>query len=293
MKIAVKSKDLKKSFGDFHAVQGVTFEVPHGQCVSLLGPNGAGKTTTLKMIMGLLKPTDGELTILGKDSSQIGYNEKKSIGLVPQDDNLDPDLTVEQNLKTYGQFYGLKNNFIEEQTTVALDFVSLNDRRKAKIGELSGGMRRRISFARALISDPDLVILDEPTTGLDPQARHMLWQKVRNLKSEGKTILLTTHYMDEAERLSDLIILVDHGKVIAKGSPRELIKEHVEPHVFEADKPLPKGMDKYRLEDIGESVLIYADDLSPEKKLESFHHRPANLEDVFLKLTGRSLRESN
>ncbi len=293
MNNAVKLDKIHKKFGEFEAVKEVSFSVPEGKCVSLLGPNGAGKTTSLKMIMGLLKPSSGELEILGAQANEINHHIKSRIGLVPQDDNLDPDLTVEENLYVFGSYYGLKKEFIKEQTTKVLEFVSLADRRKAKISELSGGMRRRISFARALVSDPDLVILDEPTTGLDPQARHMLWQKVRNLKAEGKTILLTTHYMDEAERLSDLIVLVDHGQVIAKGSPRELIKEHVEPHVFEAEKPLPQGLEKFRNEDIGESVLIYSTDLSPEKKLGTFHHRPANLEDVFLKLTGRSLRESN
>jgi lipooligosaccharide transport system ATP-binding protein len=280
------------------AVQGITFTVPQGKCIGLLGPNGAGKTTTMRMLIGLTAPTAGELTVFGEKPFTISRATKKRIGLVPQEDNLDPDLSVEQNLFIYGRYFGIAHAVLATRVPELLAFMQLTEKAQARVMQLSGGMKRRLVIARALISDPDLIILDEPTTGLDPQARVMIWQKLVDLKKRGKTLLLTTHYMDEAQRLCDHIVLIDHGKVLDAGTPQELIARHVKGQVYEVHKPLPQssltqlmGVDQ---EDIGDSVLFYVNDgkqltgALPEN--HTYLHRPANLEDVFLRLTGRVLR---
>jgi lipooligosaccharide transport system ATP-binding protein len=293
----IHAQDLRRSFGSFEAVKGVSFRVTEGQFIGLLGPNGAGKTTTMRMIMGMTRPSSGTLDVFGVPSAGIGRAEKARIGLVPQEDNLDPDLSVRQNLEVYGSYFGLPKATVTERVDTLLRFMELAEKKEADVRALSGGMKRRLVIARALIADPDLVILDEPTTGLDPQARVLIWQRLLALKAQGKTILLTTHYMDEAQRLCDRIIVIDGGKVLDEGSPKELIARHVEEHVFELQKPLPKGVEKLdiRSEDIGDTVLFYTDDASRMRTFLKadmvYLHRPANLEDVFLKLTGRKLRE--
>jgi lipooligosaccharide transport system ATP-binding protein len=277
------------------AVKGISFEVGTGTCTGLLGPNGAGKSTTMRMLMGLTQPTDGELTIFGTPIPQLTREQRTRISLVPQEDNLDPDLTVEENLFVYGLFFGIERAILKTRVPQLLTYMQLTEKAKARVNQLSGGMKRRLTIARALINDPDLLILDEPTTGLDPQARVLIWQRILELKKQGKTLLLTTHYMDEAQRLSDHIIMIDHGTVLDEGTPKELIKRHVKPHVFDITKPLPKNLPIEEQEDVGDSVLFYVEDGAGfRKKLpEDAHylHRPANLEDVFLRLTGRKIRE--
>jgi lipooligosaccharide transport system ATP-binding protein len=288
---------LEKRFGDVHAVRGISFAIPAGTCVGLLGPNGAGKTTTMRMIMALTRPTAGKLSIFGRKPAELGRSLRERVGLVPQEDNLDPDLSVQQNLEVYGRYFGIDAAAIATRVPRLLDFMQLGERGGAKVMQLSGGMKRRLIIARALIADPELVILDEPTTGLDPQARVLIWRRLLDLKREGKTLLLSTHYMDEAQRLCDRIIIIDGGKVLDEGSPGELIARHVRRHVLEIAKPLPAGFNEDGLErnDIGDAVLYYTSDpaevtrrLPPEA---TYLRREANLEDVFLRLTGHSLRQ--
>ncbi|MEZ5933961.1 MAG: ATP-binding cassette domain-containing protein [Alphaproteobacteria bacterium] len=299
----IRARNLEKRYGDFQAVRGLDLTVLRGQCVGLLGPNGAGKTTTMRMIMGLTKVTAGELTIFGKSVADLGRADRARIGLVPQEDNLDPDLRVRENLEVYGRYFKLPSAVIRERVLRLLEFMELGEKAGQSVAQLSGGMKRRLVIARALISDPELVILDEPTTGLDPQARVLIWRQLQRLKREGKTLLLTTHYMDEAERLSDHIVIIDEGKILAEGSPAELIRRHVRGHVFDVQKPLPgslangsDALERFECEDIGDSVLFYveqADELRKELSEQAIYlHRPANLEDVFLRLTGRKLREN-
>lgn len=282
------------------AVRGISFAVQSGTCTGLLGPNGAGKSTTMRMLMGLAHSSGGNLTIFGTDTAKLSREQRTRISLVPQDDNLDPDLTVAENLFVYGLFFGLSRAVLKERVPQLLGYMQLADKADARVGQLSGGMKRRLTIARALVNDPDLIIMDEPTTGLDPQARVMIWQRVLELKKQGKTILLTTHYMDEAQRLCDQIILIDHGEILDEGTPAQLIARHVKPHVFDVSKPVPKGLMALPLgqqdsEDVGDSVLYYVDDATTFRKLlpedSTYLHRPANMEDVFLKLTGRKLRE--
>ncbi len=293
----IVAEGLEKRFGSIHAVRGVSFAITSGSCVGLLGPNGAGKTTTMRMIMGLTRPSGGTLLLFGVPPGALDRSLKARVGLVPQEDNLDPDLSVRQNLEVYGRYFGLPSALVAKRVPELLAFMQLGDRGGAKVVQLSGGMKRRLVIARALIADPDLVILDEPTTGLDPQARVLIWRRLLDLKRQGKTLLLTTHYMDEAQRLCDRIIIVDAGRVLDDGTPQELIDRHVRGHVFEVAKPLPDGFveDGLEREDIGDAVLYYA--AEPAEVIRrmpaaaTFLHRPANLEDVFLRLTGRSLRE--
>lgn len=293
----IEANDVKKSFDDFHAVKGISFKVPTGTCVGLLGPNGAGKTTTMRMIMGLSSLTSGSLKVFDVDVANVSRAEKMRIGLVPQEDNLDPDLSVRQNLEVYGSYFGLNKDYIEKHTTELLEFMQLTEKSNNRVNHLSGGMKRRLIIARSLIANPDLVILDEPTTGLDPQARVLIWKSLLKLKEEGKTLLLTTHYMDEAQRLCDNIVIVDGGTVLDEGSPKELIAKHVKNHVFEMAKPLPEKLEKSDTdrEDIGDSVLFYVN--NPDNILKlldgnvTFSQRESNLEDVFLRLTGHKLRE--
>lgn len=308
MSAIITAKDLKKTYGKgektFQAVKGVSFEVEQGTCTGLLGPNGAGKTTTMKMLLGLTTITDGILTVFGEAANNLPRHIKARIGLVPQEDNLDPDLSVEQNLHIYGRYFGIKKDVLTARVPMLLKFMNLTEKTAARVNQLSGGMKRRLVIARALVNDPDLIVLDEPTTGLDPQARVNIWQRVLELKKQGKTLLLTTHYMDEAQRLCDRIIIIDEGKVLDEGTPEDLIDRHIKSHVFDVSKPLPTLLHKNDVpnpppgcecEDVGDSVLFYTDDAATfRKKLPldaEYLHRPANLEDVFLRLTGRSLRE--
>ena len=293
--IAVEA--LEKRYGEVHAVRGVSFSIWPGTCVGLLGPNGAGKTTIMRMIMALATPTAGRLSLFGEAPKALGRSMRERVGLVPQEDNLDPDLSVRQNLEVYGRYFGRPAAELPERVPQLLDFMQLGERANAQVMQLSGGMKRRLVIARSLIANPELIILDEPTTGLDPQARVLIWRRLTDLKREGKTLLLTTHYMDEAQRLCDRIIIIDHGTVLDEGSPQDLIDRHTRAYVVEVPKPLPADFDEAGLErnDIGDAVLYYANDpvgvtarMSPNTTHTT---RLANLEDVFLRLTGHSLRE--
>ncbi len=297
----IQATGLTKTYRTTNAVKGIDFTIEAGGCVGLLGPNGAGKTTTMKMLVGQTTITDGELTLFDVPVSKLSADERGRLGLVSQDNNLDPDLTVEQNLQLYGRYYGLSRDEVAPRVEALLDFVQLKEKRNDSVRALSGGMQRRLVIARALIADPELVILDEPTTGLDPQARVLIWQRVLELKKQGKTLLLTTHYMDEAQRLCDRIIVIDGGEILDDGTPKELIKRHVPTQVYEVNKPLPKALEddlsSFEADDLGDSVQVYVND--PKQLFEKLDHpetqvrlhRPANLEDVFLRLTGRNLRE--
>jgi lipooligosaccharide transport system ATP-binding protein len=297
----VRVEGLSKRFDEHTVVDGVSFSVRRGECLGLLGPNGAGKTTLLRMVLGTAIPSAGNLEVLGRPVPAQAGAVRAQIGVVPQLDNLDPDFSVVENLYIYGRYFGLSRRHLQAQVPVLLEFASLSERGDAKIGDLSGGMKRRLTLARALINDPQLLILDEPTTGLDPQARQLIWRRLRQLLSQGKTLIITTHYMEEAERLCDRVMVMDKGRILATGSPVELIRAHIEPQVIEvfgatAEQWLARqNVLAQRVEHVGETVFCYAQDerpllqsLSQESGLR-FSHRPANLEDVFLKLTGRDL----
>ena len=294
---------LTKHYGGQAVVDGLNLTLESGRCHGLLGPNGAGKTTTLRLALGLIEADAGTVELLGYAMPAQSKRARRKVGVVPQVDSLDPDFTVAENLQTYGRYFGLSGKHIAGRIPDLLDFAGLAGKADAPIATLSGGMKRRLTLARALVNDPDLIILDEPTTGLDPQARHLIWQGLRRLISQGKTLLLTTHFMDEAERLCDVISVLDHGRVITRGSPRELIAGHIEPHVVEV---FGDGLDVWqdcaanlchRCEQAGETLFCYTDDpKAVVTDLETrpglrYLHRPANLEDVFLKLTGRDLRD--
>ncbi|HUW49849.1 MAG TPA: ATP-binding cassette domain-containing protein [Sulfuricella sp.] len=297
-------RNLRKSYGDLEVVAGLDIAVARGECFGLLGPNGAGKTTTLRLALGLTAPDGGEIAMLGLPVPAKAREARMRIGVVPQMDNLDPDFTARENLLIYGRYFGLKDADIAARIPGLLEFAGLSHRADARIEALSGGMKRRLTLARALVNDPDLIFLDEPTTGLDPQARHMMWQWLRRLLTQGKTIVLTTHFMEEAERLCDRVAIMDHGKIIAAGSPHELIRDHIEPQVVEV---YGEGMAGWtaahsrsfceRVEKVGETVFCYTrdcKDLLPHLHSRSdlrYLSRPASLEDVFLKLTGRDLRD--
>ncbi len=299
----IVARGLTKHFGAREAVRGIDLDVPRGGCFGFLGPNGAGKTTTLRMILGQSPLTAGTLSVLGLPVPAGIREIRARTGVVPQSDNQDPDFTVVENLRMYARYFGLKPAQVADRIDELLGFLELSDRKDAKMRELSGGMKRRLSIARALINDPELIMLDEPTTGLDPQVRHLIWTRLRKLKSAGKTLLLTTHYLDEAERLCDQLVVIDRGRIITQGSPRGLIREHVEPHVIElqgeaADVlPVFDGVPGVRVLSVGETHYCYAHELGPVlARLETmpqlqYTHRVANLEDVFLKLTGHDLRE--
>lgn len=300
--------NLRKSYGSGNAghvvIDGLSFSLRRGECYGLLGPNGAGKTTTLRLCLGLTAPDSGEIRLVGQPIPAQARAARSRVGVVPQGDNLDPDFTVAENLLVYGRYFGIANAEIKERIPKLLEFANLTAKRDARIGELSGGMKRRLTLARALVNDPDLIFMDEPTTGLDPQARHLIWDRLKTLLNEGKTILLTTHFMDEAERLCDRLAVIDHGKMIAEGSPRDLIRQHIEAEVVEVygDNARAWGESEgrrkaARLEVSGETVFCYTNDAKP--LLDGLHatqgvrylHRPANLEDLFLKLTGREMRD--
>jgi len=297
-------RDLRKSYDQHEVVSGVTFAIEPGECFGLLGPNGAGKTTTLRLCLGLSDPDGGAIELAGKPVPARAREARAHVGVVPQMDNLDPDFTVAENLLVYGRYFGLSDTDIRARIPQLLEFAELTTRGQSRIQTLSGGMKRRLLLARALINEPDILFMDEPTTGLDPQARHLIWERLKRLLSQGKTILLTTHFMDEAERLCDRIAIMDRGRLIAEGSPRQLIEQHIEPEVVEV---YGEGVAQWatgaardaalRCEQSGETVFCYAADARPLlARLEAarglrYLHRPANLEDVFLKLTGRELRD--
>ncbi|TCJ11932.1 ATP-binding cassette domain-containing protein [Parasulfuritortus cantonensis] len=295
--------NLTKRYGATAVVDGVSLSIRAGQCHGLLGPNGAGKTTTLRLALGLIAADAGDIRLLGEPMPAGARRARARVGVVPQTDSLDPDFTVRENLLAYGRYFGLKPAEVEARVPDLLDFAGLAGKADATVPSLSGGMKRRLTLARALINDPDLVVLDEPTTGLDPQARHLVWQGLRRLTARGKTLLLTTHFMDEAERLCDVISIIDRGRIIAEGSPRALIAEHIEPQVVEIfGDTLADWRDCaldycQRCERAGESLFCYTGDPRPviaELDRQAglrYLHRPANLEDVFLKLTGRDLRD--
>lgn len=294
---------LKKSFGSHAAVDGLSFQVRAGECFGLLGPNGAGKSTTLKLCLGLLQPDAGQIRLLGEPVPDRARQARVRVGVVPQNDPLDPDFTVAENLLVFGRYFGQTDALTRSRIPDLLDFAQLATKRDARIQTLSGGMKRRLTMARALINDPQVLVLDEPTTGLDPQARHLIWERLKRLMTLGKTLILTTHFMDEAERLCDRLLIVDHGRAIALDSPAGLIGSQIEPHVVEVHGPsrslwtAQAGGLCERLETVGETAFAYCRDpmpllasLQPHPDLRVLH-RPANLEDVFLKLTGRDLRE--
>lgn len=301
----IHAKGLTKRYGNESVVDHIDLDIVYGECFGLLGPNGAGKTTTLRMILGHTPPSDGELHVLGYNLPRQAREMREKVGVVPQHDNLDPDFTVRENLLTYASYFGLTRSVAARRIAELLDFAALNHKADAKIDALSGGMQRRLTLARALINDPELLILDEPTTGLDPQARQVIWQRLRALKSRGKTLVLTTHYMEEAERLCDRLIIIERGKILVRGSPAQLIRDHIEPVVVEVHGQDAVGWFETqgrdlarRSERIGDGVLCYTDreaalieNLRRHPELE-FYHRRANLEDVFLKLTGRELRDA-
>jgi lipooligosaccharide transport system ATP-binding protein len=298
---ALSVRGLRKSYGALEVVSGVDLAVAPGECFGLLGPNGAGKTTTLKLCLGLIEPDGGEIELLGEPVPKRAREARARVGVVPQFDNLDPDFTVEENLVVYGRYFGIDPEKISARIPALLEFAGLAGRGDAKIMTLSGGMKRRLTLARALVSDPQLVFMDEPTTGLDPQARHLIWERLRRLTQEGKTLVLTTHFMEEAERLCHRLAIMDRGRIIAEGSPRALIAEHIEPQVLEVHGPgYETWMERARslaprVERVGDTVYCYGEEIEPLLKTLSgglsYLHRPASLEDVFLKLTGRDLRD--
>jgi len=303
----IRAVDITKKYDDFVAVNGISFEVARGESFGLLGPNGAGKSTTMKMIAAVSTRTSGDLTVLGLDPNPDGPAIRSQLGVVPQEDNLDQELRVRENLTTYGRFFGMSHAEVGKRADELLEFAQLSDRAKAKVEPLSGGMKRRLTIARSLMNDPQMLLLDEPTTGLDPQARHILWDRLFRLKENGTTLVLTTHYMDEAEQLSDRIIVVDKGEIMAEGSPAHLIRTYSTREVLE----VRYGSDNNasvakKIADVGERqeilpdrILIYSADGERDlAEITSRGHHPttslvrrSSLEDVFLRLTGRSLVE--
>ena len=304
-KSMIVAKGLRKVYGDFVAVDGIDFEVKQGEAFGLLGPNGAGKSTTMRMIASTSMRSGGELEILGKDPNKHGPEIRAHLGVVPQQDNLDRELKVWENLYIYGRYFGLSRKFMKNKIEELIEFAQLEEKRNAKTEELSGGMKRRLTIARALVNEPDILMLDEPTTGLDPQARHVLWDRLFRLKEQGVTLVITTHYMDEAEQLCDRLVVMDKGRIMAEGSPADLIKQYSSKEVLEVrfgssqNKEVAKQIESLgeRTEVLPDRILIYAE--NGEKILEQIVKlglspvtslvRRSSLEDVFLRLTGRSL----
>jgi lipooligosaccharide transport system ATP-binding protein len=302
-------RHLRKRYAETTVVDDLSFGIAAGECLGVIGPNGAGKTTTIRMCLGLTTPDDGAITYFGDGGAlqmpRDALAIKAQLGVVTQFDTLDPDFSCAENLMVYGRYFGFRRADIAPRIPELLEFAALTHKAAAKPGELSGGMKRRLSLARALVNDPKLLLLDEPTTGLDPQARHLMWERLQVLLQRGKSILLTTHFMDEAERLCTRLLVLDHGRKIAEGRPRDLIAEHLEPDVVEVyghgALELAGAADlaslAARIEVSGETVFFYTQDarrlldaLAQRGGLRTFH-RPANLEDLFLKLTGRQIRE--
>ncbi len=299
---------LNKHFGPHHVVKDLSFQIAPGECLGVIGPNGAGKTTTLRMCLGLTLPDSGQISAFGLAMPQQALAIKNQLGVVSQFDTLDPDFSCFENLLVYGRYFGVSRREMLARADGLLEFAALSAKADAKPGELSGGMKRRLSLARALVNQPRLLMLDEPTTGLDPQARHLMWERLQRLLQQGKSILLTTHFMDEAERLCHRLLVIDQGQKIAEGRPRDLIKEHLEPEVIEVygqgalalvETATQSGLSDLakRIEVSGETVFFYTRAaqplLSALAQLGNFRtlHRPANLEDLFLKLTGRQIRD--
>jgi lipooligosaccharide transport system ATP-binding protein len=301
----VEATGLTKRFGDFVAVDAIDFQIRKGEAFGFLGPNGAGKTSTMKMITTVSPISEGTMTVFGHDPVSEGAQIRSRLGVVPQDNNLDEELTVEENLYVYGRYHDLARSIIRKRTDDLLDFAQLEEKRDSRVEALSGGMKRRLIIARALINEPDLVILDEPTTGLDPQARHVLWDRLYRLKQEGATLIITTHYMDEAEQLCDRLVVMDKGKIAAEGSPQELISRYSTREVVElrfAPGQIETGLERLdglakRMEALADRVLLYTDDA--DSLIDAIHDRDiefeqrltrrSTLEDVFLHLTGRRL----
>ena len=298
-------RHLVKRYGESTVVDDLSFAIGPGECLGVIGPNGAGKTTTIRMCLGLTAPDAGRITAFGLDMPRDALAIKAQLGVVSQIDTLDPDFSCAENLLVYGRYFGMGAAQIRPRIPQLLDFAALSHKAEAKPGELSGGMKRRLSLARALVNDPQLLMLDEPTTGLDPQARHLMWERLQQLLQQGKSILLTTHFMDEAERLCSRLLVLDHGRKIAEGRPRELIAQHLEPDVVEvfgvgavqmAEDAALRTL-AARVEISGETVFFYTQNAQPLLQALGQHghlrtlHRPANLEDLFLKLTGRQIRE--
>jgi lipooligosaccharide transport system ATP-binding protein len=300
----VSVQGLRKSYDGKEVVRGLDFSIARGECFGLLGPNGAGKTTTLRCCLGLINPDGGTISLVGEPVPKAARTARIRVGVVPQMDNLDPDFTVLENLQIYARYFGLDQNALADRFSRLLEFAGLQGKSGTSIRTLSGGMKRRLTLARALVNDPDLLILDEPTTGLDPQARHLIWDGLRQLLSQGKTILLTTHFMDEAERLCTRLAVIDHGRMMACDAPQTLIARHVEPEVVEVYGEEAKAWAESRgraladrMEVAGETAFCYARDAKPlladlaDQSGVRYLHRPANLEDLFIKLTGRELRD--
>jgi lipooligosaccharide transport system ATP-binding protein len=304
----IEGRRLTKRFGDFVAVDGVDFRVEQGEAFGFLGPNGAGKTSTMRMIGCVSPVSDGELRVLGMDPATHGTSIRDRLGVVPQEDTLDLELTVRDNVVIYGRYFDLPRTVIRERADELLEFVQLTDRRNDRVDLLSGGMRRRLTVARALVNRPELMLLDEPTTGLDPQARHLVWERLYQLKREGVTLVLTTHYMDEAEQLCDRLVIMDDGHIVAEGSPRELIARHSTREVvelrFRTDDERQDALPRVasvgeRYEALADRILVYSSD--GERDADKLAHdgvnpdsvlvRRSSLEDVFLTLTGRTLEE--
>jgi lipooligosaccharide transport system ATP-binding protein len=300
-------KNLVKQFGDFTAVNGINFSVKQGESFGLLGPNGAGKSSTMRIISATSERTSGEVTILGKDPQKFGPQIRAHLGVVPQQDNLDEELTCAENLYIYGRYFGLPKLTVRNKLDELLEFAQLLDKKNSKVKSLSGGMKRRLTIARALVSDPDILMLDEPTTGLDPQARHILWDRLFRLKEKGVTLLITTHHMDEAEQLCDRLMVMDKGEIMAEGSPAELIKKYSTKEVLEVrfgsdrNSQMVEKLQSFaeRLEELPDRLLLYTEsgeDLLAKIVAANIHPntslvRRSSLEDVFLRLTGRSLIE--
>jgi lipooligosaccharide transport system ATP-binding protein len=298
----IEAEDLRKSYGSTVAVDGIRFTVRKGEIFGFLGPNGAGKTTTMKMITCVSPRTSGSLRVLGMDPDRNPAEIKQRLGVVPQETNLDPDFTCFGNLYYYSRYFDIPKEVAEKKAVELLAFVQLLEKRDVAVDKLSGGMKRRLILARALVNTPDLLILDEPTIGLDPQARHLIWEKLRNLQAQGNTIVMTTHYLDEAERLCDRLVIMDNGKILVEGAPADLVRQHVSHEIVEvetSDDVIACLKDlKIPFEKTGDMIQIATDSAReiartilercrPEKVIT----RPATLEDVFLKLTGRTLRE--
>jgi lipooligosaccharide transport system ATP-binding protein len=301
----IQATGLRKEYSGLVAVRGIDFQVRRGECFGILGPNGAGKTTTMNMVQGYSPLSGGDLRVFGLAIEKHPRKIKARMGVVPQENNLDPDLTVGENLRVYARYFDIPKKEAALRAARLLEFVALSEKRDEKIPALSGGMKRRLLVARALVNNPELIILDEPTTGLDPQARHLIWQKLRGLKKSGATLALTTHNMEEAAALCDRLVIMDHGRILDEGSPRQLLERHVKGSVFEFEAggervgELLGCLDRiaYESETAGDTVFIYTDEAEAVLKQTScfseigFRHRRATLEDVFLKLTGRERRE--
>ena len=303
----IRARGLTKTYGDFVAVDGIDFDVAKGESFGFLGPNGAGKSTTMRIIGATSVRTSGTLTILGKDPEKNGPQIRSHLGVVPQQDNLDSELTVSENIFIYGRYFGLSSSFINKKIPELLEFAQLEEKKNVKVEALSGGMKRRLTIARSLVSEPDILMLDEPTTGLDPQARHILWDRLFRLKEQGVTLLITTHYMDEAEQLCDRLIVMDKGKIMAEDSPAQLIKDYSTKEVLEVRFGSDRNQEMVdvlrpladRIEVLPDRILLYAEDgeqLLEQIAAKGIHPntslvRRSSLEDVFLRLTGRSLVE--